>query len=165
MRRWALGCLVVVIAGVAALGWSSLPVIPDCDGLSMGPDDRCVVLEGGIGGGEGVVTYEEAVDGERRSQAAARVVGWTLVVGGVAAFVLGAVAKRWDTAQRSTGRRGPEAIARQVEEADLGDHVCTACVLVADGRRVELRARPEDRSTLNAMSNLVAAARSEGRSD
>jgi hypothetical protein len=210
MRRWGWGCLVVVVAGLAALGWSSLPVIPDCDGLTMGPGDRCIVLEGGIGGDEGVFTYEESVEGEHRSQAFARVVGWILVVGGVMAFVVGAVAKRWEAARLRDGSRGPEAIAREVEAGRLGDHVCTValrgdrtlhlhrggvvverrqavestvawrdvdevqversaaggdewvhtCVLVSGGRRVRLRASPGDRSTLSAVSTLVAAAHS-----
>ena len=216
MRRWGIGCLVVVLAGAAAVGWSSLPVIPDCDGRTMGPGDRCIVLEGGIGGDEGVFTYEDAVEGERRSQSFARVAGWTLVAGGVAAFVVGALAKRRETVHWRRGQRGPEAIADQVEAADLGDHVCSVamrgertlhlhrggivverrqavedvvawrdvddvqlekrtdaggeewvhtCVLVAHGRRVTLRADPGDRSTLGAVSNLVAAARSGERSD
>ena len=210
MRRWALGCLVVLLAGAAALGWSSVPVVPDCDGLPMGPGDRCIVLEGGIGQDEGVFTYEEAVEGQGKSKRYARALGWSLMAGGVLALVVGTAAWRWEAAQRRGGRRGPEAVAGAVAAADLGDHVCSVglrgerrlhlhrrgivverrdvveevvawrdvddvqvetrpdpdgvdwvhtCVLRADGRRVRLRAGPQDRSTLGALRELVAAAR------
>jgi len=210
LRRWALGCLVAVLAGSAAVAWSYVPVVPDCDSLPMGPGDRCIVLEGGIGGGEGVYTYEESLENQRRSKPLARAVGWVLVAVGAGTYVVAALVRRRVVHQWRSGRRGPEAVARAVEAAALGHHVCSValrgertlhlhrdgivvehrqavedtvawrdvdevheekrtdadgqewvhtCVLVADRRRVRLRAFPDDRSTLTAVGNLVAATR------